>query len=300
MNVDTFIRALRHQLDDGGLEGHFLVRDLDTGAEIGFDSETILPAASLVKVPLALVTLLRIANGELDPAQPVTVQPGRISTPGPTGTSRFRYPAVIALDDLLSLAVSLSDGSAADALFELTPPAAVAATLESLGMTGIAVRHPMRDLVQTPVERLDPTDAHFAHELAIGSGTRGNGHPVPQLDVSQANSGSARAFVDLLAALWNPTTIDAPAAERVRELMAGTVVRWRLAPDFASDAATWSSKTGTLLNLRHEIGVVEHADGDRFAVAALTRSRVAAATQPGADALMGSVARQLRDRLRSR
>jgi beta-lactamase class A len=66
----------------------------------------------------------------------------------------------------------------------------------------------------------------------------------------------------------------------------------------ASDASTWSSKTGTLLNLRHEAGVVEHADGQAYAVAVLTESRVAAGSQPAADALMGHVARRIHDRLR--
>ena len=35
---------------------------------------------------------------------------------------------------------------------------------------------------------------------------------------------------------------------------------------------TWSSKTGTLLHLRHEIGVVDHADGQSIAVAVLSES----------------------------
>jgi beta-lactamase class A len=75
-------------------------------------------------------------------------------------------------------------------------------------------------------------------------------------------------------------------------------VRHRLAPDFLSDSSRWSSKTGTLLNLRHEIGVVEHEDGDVLAVAALTESAVPAAVQPAAEAAMAHVARTLHDRLR--
>lgn len=82
--------------------------------------------------------------------------------------------------------------------------------------------------------------------------------------------------------------------------MADNLVRNRLAPDFDSDASTWSSKTGMLLNLRHEVGVVEHADGQICATAVLTESRVAAGRQPGADALMGQAARRLRDEHRSR
>jgi beta-lactamase class A len=298
MSVERLIRDLRRTLDDAGLLGSFLVRDLHSGDELGIDPDLEFPSASLVKIPLAIATLERIRTGELDGSTQILVQPGGITTPGPTGLSRFRHPARIAVDDLLYLSTAVSDGTAADALFDLTPPAEVAAVLHGLGLRGITVRHTMRELTETLAERLEPADVHFVHFLAIEAGTAGRGHRVPQLDVTRANSGSARAFVDLLQALWTPSAIDAGVTERVRALMADNVLRHRLAPDFSSDASRWSSKTGTLLNLRHEIGVVEHADGQVFGVAVLTESRVPAITQPGAEALMAQVARTLRDRLR--
>ncbi|HEY7594635.1 MAG TPA: serine hydrolase [Actinophytocola sp.] len=298
MGMTSVLREAREALDDAGLRGSFLVRDLDTGDELGIDADVTVPVASLVKVPLAIATLERVERGELDAATPITVQPGRVGTPGPTGLSKFRHPASVALDDLLYLSIAISDGTASDALFALTPPAAVTAELRRLGFDGIVVRHLMADLMQTPAERFAPTDTHLAHSLAIEAAKTGRGHPVAQLDISRANAGSARAFVDLLAGLWRPTTIRPAVAARVRELMGDNLVRHRLTPDFASDASRWSSKTGTLLNFRHEVGVVEHADGQAFAVAALTESRVPAATQPGADAVMAHVARTLRDQLR--
>ncbi|MBM0233626.1 serine hydrolase [Micromonospora sp. STR1_7] len=299
MSVSVVVRAARKMLDEAGLHGSFLVRNLDSGEEIGFDADLEHPVASLVKVPLAVATLERVARGELDPAMPVDVAPGGITTPGPTGLSRFRHPARIALGDLLYLSTSISDGVAADALFDLTPPAAVAAELRRLGIEGIAVRHRISDLTDTPAERLGPDDAHLAHSLAIGAATPGRGHSVTQLDVTRANAGSARAFVDLLHAIWRPSAIQPTSAARVRELMADNVLRQRLAPDFTSDASRWSSKTGTLLHLRHEVGVVDHTDGQSYAIAALTESRVPAVQQPGSEATMAQVARTLHDHLRA-
>ncbi|MEJ8638468.1 MULTISPECIES: serine hydrolase [Streptomyces] len=298
MSTEALLSDLRRELHDGGLHGCLLVRDLHTGDELGIEPDTQLPAASLVKVPLALATAERIRLGELDGATVLDVRPGRITTPGPTGLSRFRHPARIALDDLLYLSTCVSDGTAADVLFDLTPPARVAEILHRFGLRGITVRHSMRELSDTPVERFDATEAHLAHALAIDAGTSGRGHRVPQLDTTRANTGSPRAYVDLLQALWTPSAIHPEVAERVRGLMAHTVLRHRLAPDFSSDATSWSSKTGTLLNLRHEVGVVEHSDGQAFAVAVFTESLVPASTQPGADALMAQVARRLRDHLR--
>ncbi|WP_405641082.1 serine hydrolase [Streptomyces uncialis] len=296
--TEAVLADMRRQLRDGGLRGCLLVRDLRSGEEVGIEPDVALPAASLVKVPLALATAERVRRGELDGATALDVPPGRITTPGPTGLSRFRHPARIAIDDLLYLSTCVSDGSAADALFGLTPPARVTALLQECGVDGITVRHSVSELSDTPVERFDADGAHLAHALAIDAGTGGRGHRVPQLDTTRASTGTARSWVGLLQALWTPSPVHPEVAERVRGLMAHNVLRHRLAPDFDSDAATWSSKTGTLLNLRHEIGVVEHADGQAFAVAALTESLVPAATQPGADALMAHVARTLRDHLR--
>lgn len=297
MSDERFLAGVRDGLRAAGLRAAILVRDLDTGHEIALDADVPLPAASLTKLPIALAVLDRVEDGRLDGAQAVTVPAGN-PTEGTPGTGRFRHAAAIAVDDLVSLALTISDNGAADALLALVPPAEVTADLAALHLTGIAVRHPFRDLSDTPLERFAPDEAHLAHTLAIRGSTPAHGHPVRQLDVARTNTGTARSWVDLLAAIWNERGVRPAVAHRLREHLHGNVIRHRLAPDFASDASTWASKTGTLLNLRHEIGVVEHADGSRFAVAALSASEVAASTQPAAEAALGTAARELHDRLR--
>lgn len=295
MTEHQLIAALRRRLADTGLVGSFLVRELPGGAEIGIDPDVEFPAASLVKLPQALAVLARITAGQLDGAATVTVEPKTKPAPMATGLGQFRHPSRIAVEDLLYLSLAISDNTAADALFDLVPPAEVQRALHEIGIARIAVRHRLRELVDTPAA----DDIGIAQALAIGSGTRGRGHAMRQLDVSRANSGTARAFVDLLEALWFPRRVNDRVAARLRELLAANVIRHRLTPDFAADAARWSSKTGTLLNLRHEVGVVEHEDGTVFAVAALTESTVPAAIQPAADATMAHVARALHDHLRN-
>ncbi|GHC88053.1 serine hydrolase [Nocardiopsis terrae] len=291
-------QRLQTELDQAKLHASLLVRDLNTGHEIGIQPDTEYATSSLVKVPLALATLQRLHHGELDGATPIRIEPGGPTT-GPLGLSRFRHPTTVAIDDLLYLAMCVSDNVAADALFDLTPPAHVTRTLHEHHIHGITVRHRVRDLNETPAERLAPDETHLAHTLAIQAQTAGRGHRIPQLDVTLANSGSARAHVDLLQALWKPTTIHPDVAARLRALMADNVVRHRLAPEFSTDASTWSSKTGSVLNHRHEIGVVEHRNGEAYAIAALTASHVPARQQPATEALIGRAARILRDHLRA-
>ncbi len=300
MSAERVRQEARDLLADAGLSGSFLVRDLATGEEIGLDPEVEFPVASLIKVPLAVAVAGRIHDGRLDGATVIEVRPEPVPPSGPGGLSQFRHPARIAVDDLLYLSTAMSDNAAADALFDLVPPAEVDQAVRDADVTGITVRHRLRELTQTPAERFGPGEAFLAHTLAIGSRTPGRGHAIGQLDVSRANSGSARAFADLLQALWVPARLPAAVTARVRSLMAGNMVRNRLAPDFSSDSSTWSSKTGTLLNLRHEVGVAEHDDGSAYAVAALTESRVPAAVQPAAEAVMARVARTLHDYLRTR
>ncbi|MCK1796655.1 class A beta-lactamase-related serine hydrolase [Streptomyces sp. XM4193] len=302
-STTALLAEARAELHEGGLAASVLVRDLHTGEELALDPDVEYVSASLVKVPLAAAVLELVRRGELDGGQPVEVEPGRARTPGPTGVSRFLHPARIALADLVYLSLCLSDNAATEALFALVPPARVAELTAGFGLRGFSVRHTIDELSDTPAERFSADESHLAHALAIGSGTRGRGHRVPQLDVSHANSCTARACADLLQALWNPPAdcaLPAEVARSVRELMAHNVLRHRLAPDFAADASSWSSKTGTLLNLRHEMGVVEHADGRVLAVVVLTESRVPATHQPAAEALMAAVARRLHDHLRQR
>jgi beta-lactamase class A len=300
MSDGRVIRELRDQLAGAGLHGSFLVRDLSTGEEIGIDPDAEFPIASLVKLPLTIAVLTRIGEGNIDGSTMIDIAPGQLTSGGPQGLGRFRHPARIAVDDLLYLSMAVSDNTAADALFDLVPPPEVERVLRDAGIAGIAVRHRIQELTDTPAQRLGDRDVHLAQSLAIRSRTADGGHAVPQLDMSRANTGSGRAFTDLLEALWVPARLPASIAAETRALLGENLARHRLAPDFSSDASTWSSKTGTLLNLRHEVGVVEHDDGSLFAVAALTESQVPAAIQPAAEAVMGQVARALHDQLRDR
>ncbi|MBS2536225.1 serine hydrolase [Catenulispora sp. NF23] len=298
MRDRELIAELGDRLTEAGLSGSFLVRNLDTGQEIALDPDVVYPIASLVKVPLAIAVLEQIRLGRLDGARQLAIAPDPDSATPPVGIGRFTHPARIAIDDLVYLAVSISDSAAADALFALVPPAEVDRVLTDAGIKGIAVRHPMRDLLNVFGTEPGPDGPHLVHALVIGARTPGGGHPVAPLDVSRANTGTARAFADLLQELWAPSALHPRVAARVRALMRDGVLQRRLGPDFISDATGWASKSGTLLNLRHDAGVVEHEDGETYVVVALTESTVPAAAQPAADAVIGRVARALHDHLR--
>jgi len=295
MRDPRLIQEVSDELADAGLRASILVRDIETGDELALDADIPTPAASLAKLPLALAVLDGIAAGDIDGAAMRRVSPGSSSAPG---TSRFRHAAQISIVDLVSLAITISDDGAADTLLEVVPPAAVMAYLDSIGIQGIHVRQRFGDLSETPLEQLQPQDAHLAHTLAIHGSTPASGHPLRQLDIARTNTGTAVAWADLLQAVWRERGIHPEAAAALRELLRNNTIRHRLAPDFLADDTRWASKTGTVLNLRHEAGVAEHADGSRIIVVALSTSAVPATHQPAAEAALGSAARRMHDAVR--
>ncbi|WP_432029973.1 serine hydrolase [Streptomyces sp. 1222.5] len=278
-----------------GVRGSFLVRNLDTGERLGFDVQEPVPLASVVKVPLALVLLDRIATGDLDPARPVTVDPAASSV-GPTGLAAFRYPATVAVGDLLQLMLSVSDNAAADALLDLVPVAEVDTRLRSWGGAGIRMRHRMNHMYECAAGAAG-NDFSLALELAVRDEHTGR-HTVGTLDPAHANTGSAAALVELLRRVWCDEISAPPATAELRRLMGLQVFTQRLASELRADSLRWSGKTGTFLHLRHEIGVVEADSGDRVAMAALTRADRRAGQAPDIDLAIGCAGREAFEALR--
>ncbi|WP_051790417.1 serine hydrolase [Streptomyces sp. NRRL S-1022] len=278
-----------------GVRGSFLARSLDTGRQLGFDVDEPTPLASVVKVPLALAVLERIATGDLDPALPVTVDPGTSSV-GPTGLAAFRHPATVAVADLVLLMLSVSDNAAADALLGLVTVADVDARLRAWGCDGIRMRHRMNHLYECAAGAAG-NDFSLALELAVRDERAGR-HTIETLDPAHANAGSAAALVALLRRVWCDEIATPPATAELRRLMGLQVFTQRLAGELRADTLRWSGKTGTFLHLRHEIGVVEAESGERVAMAALTRSVRRAGLAPDIDLAIGVAGREAFEALR--
>ncbi|OIK04789.1 serine hydrolase [Streptomyces monashensis] len=278
-----------------GVRGSFLARNLDTGEQLGFGVQELTPLASVAKVPLALVVLDRIAAGDLDPGHPVTLDPARTSV-GPTGLAAFRHAATVAVGDLLLSMLSVSDNAAADALLDLVPVAEVDARLRAWGCGELRMRHRMNHMYECAAGAAG-NDFSLALELAIrDDGT--DRQTIETLDPACANSGSAAALVELLRRVWCDE-ISAPAAtDELRRLMGLQVFTQRLASELRADTLRWSGKTGTFLHLRHEIGVVEAASGDRVAIAALSRTGRRAGVAADVDWAIGVAGRSAFEALR--
>jgi beta-lactamase class A len=279
-----------------GVRGHLLARNLDTSEELGFDTETLVPLASVVKFPLALTVLDRVAAGWLDPARQLTIEAGL--SIGPTGIAAFRYPATAAVEDLVLLMLTISDNAAADALLDLVGMDAVNQSLREWDCPGIRIRHRLQRLYDCAAG-VAGDDFGLALELAIRDDRTGN-HTIETLDAAHGNVASASGLLDLLQKVWLDQVSTPAATAELRRLMALQVFTQRLSSDLRTDTVRVSGKTGTFLHLRHEIGVVEADSGDRIAIAALTRSTRRASIAADIDLAIGAAARSAFEALRGR
>ena len=119
------------------------------------------------------------------------------------------------------------------------------------------------------------------------------------LDPARCNSTTPRDMTTLLARIWRDEAASPTACGDMRRVLRLQVCRHRLASGFPTDDVLVAAKTGTLLNLRNEIGVVELPDGRRYAVAVFTRSNNTTIRNPTAETVIGTTARLAIDQLRA-
>ncbi|MGD8166949.1 serine hydrolase [Herbiconiux sp. P16] len=279
-----------------GVSGHFLARNIRTGEQFGFDESVAVPMASVSKVPLALVVLDLIDEGRIDESLPLVIDPAA-SSYGPTGTALFRFPATIAVADLLTSMLAVSDNAAADALLDLVGIDGVNERLRQWGCDDIVFRHRFQRMYECAAGAAG-NDFRLAMELAIRGDRPGEHHVIETMDAANANVATAAALVDLLQRVWLDDIASAQATAGLRQRMSHQISNHRLPSDLQADAFTVRSKTGTFLNLRHEIGVVETDAGDQIAIAALTRSTGRATVQQAVDLAIGAAARRAVESLR--
>jgi beta-lactamase class A len=289
-------RAIHDDWARLGVTGHFLARNIDTGEQFGFAVDVPVPLASVAKVPIALAVLEAVSDGTLDPARQLRVDPDTSSLGG-TGIAAFRYPVTLAVGDLLHQMLAVSDNASGDALLDLIGLDAVAHRLRSWNCPGIAIRHRLQRLYDCAAGAVG-TDFGLALELAVRHDGTDGPHPIETLNVAHGNVATAAALVDLLQRVWRDEIATPQATAELRRLMGQQVFTHRLSSDLRADSISVSAKTGSFLNLRHEIGVVESDTGGRVAIAALTRSDRSAWVAQDIDLAIGAAARSAFELLR--
>ena len=277
-----------------GVKGQLHAVDLESGREVEHSGNEPVVLASVFKIPVLLELFAQGEAGRLDLAAPITV-PVENRSPGPFGISVMRDPITMSLRDLAWLMMGISDNAATDVICDAVGVDAVNQRLTQLGCTETVLIGACRDIFASmhddlgsdvDIETVDLTDASVIDRLRA-------------IDPLQTSRSTARDISTLLTKIWRDEAASPAVCEEVRRILGLQVWPHRLAAGFPEDSVRTSGKTGTLPRWRNEAGVVEYADGGRYAVAVFTRSASTAAKNPAADAVIGTAARLAVDALRS-
>ena len=279
-----------------GVEGFLHAVDLESGREVDHRAEEPVVLASVFKVPVLLELFRQGAEGRLDLTSPVLV-PAAGRSPGPFGISVMLDPIQMSLRDLAWLMMGISDNAATDVICDVVGVDAVNTTVKGLGLQETVLVGDCRGLFATAAE-----DLGLASLADLGTVSLSDPDVIDRLrliDPLATSRSTARDMTALLSQVWRDEAGAADVCAEVRRILGLQVWPHRLASGFPEDDVRTSGKTGTLPRWRNEAGVVEYADGGRYAVAVFTRSDSTSAKNPAADAAIGAAARLVVDAFRS-
>ena len=289
--------------ESAGCSGWALLRDLADGREVALRADEPVVLASTMKVLVALEVEQAFAEGRLDPATAVRVGDEQ-RVPGPVGLSLFTQDAVVSLQDLVVLMLTVSDNTATDLLIDAVGLATINQRAHDLGMPSTVIEaglgptldsiaadlgHPGWSALTEVVPDL-PEDEAAALDQALPE--------VRALTPATATRSTPRDMVTLLEKLCAGTAAATAACEQVRFRMGQQVTRHRLAAGFPPGVSV-AAKSGGLLGIaRNEIGIITYPDGATYAAAVFTRTPPGSDARP-VDAAIGTWARHAVDELRS-
>jgi beta-lactamase class A len=260
-------RSLTDVFDSVGVTGRVHACEVETpSVEVAFNADQPAVLASVVKVHLVLEYARQVVAGQIDPTERVRVQ--RADQLGGAGTAGCQDEVEMSWRDLAWFALALSDNTAADLLFRRVGLDNVRALARQCGLHDTRIEGGPRRLMQALYDDLAvDNDAEFAKAFAALPAARLNTLAV--LDPAATTSAPAREITHLLSLIWRDEAGPATACAMVRGLMQRQACWHRLAAAFDDDVAV-AAKSGTLLNVRNEAGVVTYPDGRRYAVAVFT------------------------------
>lgn len=288
-------RTIRGMFDDAGVRGWLHVAELHRpSAVVTIDPDAPLPMGSVYKVPL-MVAFCRLADaGLIDSRRRLTLGPAD-RVPGPTGVSLLRDPVTMSLRDLVAQMMSISDNTAAGAVLREVGADTVDAMCRELGMRGTHIHGGVvstfsRLVAETGARSLEAALARVSDNDAVV--------PAGVYDPAFKASSTASDMARLLRAIWTGQAASEDSCAFMREVMRSQPWTHRLASGFPYDDVTVYGKTGTFGALRHEVGVVELADGSAYTAVVFTQAARADNKLPRADAVIGAAARAAVEELR--
>ncbi|MBD0863164.1 serine hydrolase [Gordonia sp. zg691] len=299
----TIAQTVRRSLDqkvveifnDAGCSGWIHARSLGpSGAEYDFDADAPVVLASVYKLAV-LISLCRTADrGEIDLVSTVTVDPTQWAD-GPTGLAALHDPITLSRRDLATSMMTVSDNVAADVILTEIGLDTVLDDLAELGLTETRIVGGVAELH----DRLRrETGASTVQEAFAALTDPDLDTAVTAYDAAYSSASTPRDCTAMLAAVWQDRAASPSMCDFIRQTMRKQVFTGRLASGFPWRNVSVAGKTGTLVAIRNEIGVVEFPGEHPVAVAVFTTSARSEMALPEVDRAIGLAARVIVTELR--
>ncbi|GII90418.1 serine hydrolase [Sinosporangium siamense] len=272
-------------------EGFVHVREVDGTAEAGLAPDAPVVLASVFKVPVLVEYARQVAAGTLDPGEQVSVTEDYKD--GGIGTSGCLDDVTLSVRDAAHFMITQSDNAATDLLMHKVGLENVRATLAELGLKQTRIIGDCRTLLATVL-----TDLGISSWEEMGDMGEERIRALSVLDPAKTTASTPREITTLLSAIWRDEAGPAGACAEVRRIMGNQVWPHRLSSGFG-DEVRIGAKTGTLMGVRNEAGVLTFPDGKRYAAAVFVRPRGLGLRLPKADASIGAAAKIAVDHLRA-
>ncbi|MGH8878987.1 MAG: serine hydrolase, partial [Stackebrandtia sp.] len=242
------------------------IRDLDDDRTFGVRESDPVILVSVVKIFIAWEFHRQVAEGLVDPAEPVRVTAA--DRLGGTGTAGFRHDADIAVGDLAALMMEVSDNTAADLVVKHIGAGALRGLPARLGLPNTRLIGSPRTLLEDMARDLDVSGPEaLAALLATGAVTAEELRRTSAWDPLRTNASTPVEMTRFLRSVWN-----GPAGPHnyLRRLMSRPLTG-RLNRMPPSGVAIYG-KTGFLPGWINEVAVWEWPDGRRHAIAVFVRA----------------------------
>lgn len=242
----------------GQVSGTFgvAVRDVETGGGFSLRGDEPFPLASVYKVPILVELVAQAREGRLSLDDRRRVDPENRS-PGSGVLKEISTPVDLALLDLATLMIVISDNTATDHILALVGADRVRARMVALGLRGLRISQTCREmlfaLAGMPEGPFTPAGVAAVRDRLR---RRAFDPRSPILDPAAGiNTGTPDDLVDLFLRLVRGTLTVGPDCELMMDILKRQQIVDRL-PALLPPGTEVAHKTGSLATVRNDAGVI--------------------------------------------
>ena len=241
--ADLFGRELARLAQLGGATVGVTVLHVESGFAVDVRGSDRFPMASAYKVAIAFELLRRVDAGEEKLERMVTLEPADYHPGSGTLTALFNPPGftqpgvALSLRHLLELMLLISDNSATDVLLrEVGGPEAVNARLAALGVSGVQVDGPTKEMIENWRQN--------------GTGANGN----------LRNTATPNGMVTLLDRIFRRNGLTPASAELLLDILRRCHTGNARLKGLLPEGTVVMHKTGTLGGVANDVGFIRLPD----------------------------------------